>query len=230
MNYMIKDLPKIERPRERLKKYGARVLSDEELIAILLRTGTKQISVKDLSIEIRKEINDYNDLTINSLQSIKGIGEVKAITLIAAIEFGKRINEIKDDKTIKITKAENIYDYFKDFLKNEKQENLIVVFLDTKNKIICYKRLFIGTVNMSICHPREVFKEAVKNSAVKIILVHNHPSGDATPSLADLKFTKQVLKCGQMMDIPLLDHIIIGRERYYSFYDSGEMDERNIKE
>jgi DNA repair protein RadC len=228
MTYLIKDLPELEKPREKLKKYGVKFLTDEDLIAIVLRCGTKNVSVKDLAIAIKKQYNDLNNVSLKELEKINGMGEVKAITLLAAIELGKRCTYENFDKQIKFNKADIIYDYFKNKLNYLKQENLIAVFLDNKNKLINYKTIFIGTINMSITHPREIFKEAIKNSAVYIILIHNHPSGDPTPSVADMKFTRQIVETGKIVGIPLLDHIIIGSHNYYSFYDNGELDEKNI--
>lgn len=224
MTYLIKDLPEEEKPREKLKKYGVKNLTDEELIAIILRCGTKNMSVKDLAIKIKKEFKNLSDLSYIELSKIKGMGEVKAITLLAAIELGIR-STYKEDKNIKLNRPENIYEFFKNKLIHLKQENLIAVFLDNKNKLIAYKTIFIGTINMSISHPREIFKEAIKNSCVYIVLVHNHPSGDPTPSIADLKFTNQVYKTGKIIGIPLLDHLIIGNNKYYSFYDNGDLHE-----
>lgn len=224
MTYLIKDLPEEEKPREKLKKYGVKNLTDEELIAIILRCGTKNMSVKDLAIKIKKEFETLSDLSYIELSKIKGVGEVKAITLLAAIELGIR-STYKEDKNIKLNRPENIYEFFKNKLIHLKQENLMAIFLDNKNKLIAYKTIFIGTINMSVSHPREIFKEAMKNSSVYIILVHNHPSGDPTPSVADLKFTNQVYKTSKIIGIPLLDHIIIGNNKYYSFYDNGDLHE-----
>ena len=224
MTYLIKDLPEEEKPREKLKKYGVKNLTDEELIAIILRCGTKNMSVKDLAIKIKKEFKTLSDLSYIELSKIKGVGEVKAITLLAAIELGIR-STYKEDKNIKLNRPENIYEFFKNKLTHLKQENLMAIFLDNKNKLIAYKTIFIGTINMSVSHPREIFKEAMKNSSVYIILVHNHPSGDPTPSVADLKFTNQVYKTSKIIGIPLLDHIIIGNNKYYSFYDNGDLHE-----
>lgn len=224
MTYLIKDLPEEEKPREKLKKYGVKNLTDEELIAIILRCGTKNMSVKDLAIKIKKEFKNLSDLSYIELSKIKGMGEVKAITLLAAIELGIR-STYKEDKNIKLNRPENIYEFFKNKLIHLKQENLMAIFLDNKNKLIAYKTIFIGTINMSVSHPREIFKEAMKNSSVYIILVHNHPSGDPTPSVADLKFTNQVYKTSKIIGIPLLDHIIIGNNKYYSFYDNGDLHE-----
>ena len=230
MNYLIKDLPNLEKPREKLKKYGVENLTDEDLIAIVLRCGTKNTSVKDLAIEIKNEYSNLNDITINNLKKINGVGEVKAITLIAALELGKRSINIVDENNIKFNKAQIIYDYFKNKVINLKQENLIAIFLDNKIRMINYKVIFIGTINNSISHPREIFKEAMNNSAVYVILIHNHPSGDSNPSVADKKFTLQIYKTSKIVGIPLLDHIIIGKNNYYSFYDNGELNEKYNQE
>lgn len=229
MSYLIKDLPTLEKPREKFKKYGVEYLSDEDLIAIILRCGTKNLSVKDLAIKIKKEYPYLKDLSLAKLKRINGMGEVKAITLISAIELGKRSTYQKEENNIKFNKADVIYEYFKNKLKDLKQENLIAVFLDNKIKLINYKTIFIGTANTSITHPREIFKEAINNSAVYVIMLHNHPSGDVTPSLADKKFTSQVLTTGNIVGIPLLDHLIIGKNTYYSFYDNGELNEKYME-
>ena len=225
MSYLIKDLPEYEKPREKFKKYGVEYLSDEDLIAIILRCGTHNVSVKDLAIRIKKEYSNLNESTINGLKKICGMGEVKAITLIAAIELGKRCINTFDASSTKFNNAEVIYEYFKNKVSNLKQENLIAIFLNNKMMLINYKTIFIGTVNSSITHPREIFKEAIESSAVYIILLHNHPSGDPKPSLADEKLTLQVYKTGKVVGIPLLDHMIIGNNSYYSFYDNKKLNE-----
>ena len=224
MSHLIKDLPDSEKPREKFKRIGVENLSEEELIAIILRTGAKNISVKDLAINISKKISDianYKDLTITNLKEIKGLGEVKAITLLSAIELGRRTVRIKEINKISITNALVIYELYKYEFINLKQENLIVLFLDTKKQIITAKTIFVGTINKIIVHGREIFYEAIKNCAVYIILVHNHPSGDPTPSKEDIEFTKEIKEIGLLIKIPLIDHIIIGNNKYYSFYDNG---------
>lgn len=229
MSYLIKDLPNSEKPREKFKKYGCENLTDEELIAIILRCGTKNMSVKDLAIKIKKTYPNLNDLTLAKLKDILGMGEVKAITLLSAIELGKRCLNNDADINIKFNKAEVIFSFFKNRIGHLSQENLIAVFLDNKIKMINFKTIFMGTINMSITHPREIFKEAINNRAVYIILVHNHPSGDVTPSKADINFTNQVLYTGNIIGIPLLDHLIIGKNKYYSFYDNGDLNEKYME-
>ena len=210
MGLLIKELNDNEKPRERLKNYGVNSLSNEELISIILRTGTKSLSVKDLSQNILKEIKDLKDITINRLLEIKGIGEVKAITLIASIELGKRLysKEIIKDK-IKLTNVNSVYNLFKDYFYNLKQEQFLVIYLDTKKQLIDYKVLFIGTIDQSTVHPREIFKNAYLLSASFIICIHNHPSGNANPSQLDIEATQQVSDTMSKLGISVLDHIVI---------------------
>lgn len=222
MNYKIKDLPLDERPREKLKEKGAECLSNEELIAIILRCGNKEESVKDLAIRLVKTLNSYHDLsgiTYNDLIKIKGIKEAKAVSLLASIELGRRLATLKPNKKEKITTAEEIYHLFRTKVINLKQEKLFAVFLNTKNEIIGKEVIFIGTQNKSITHPREIFNAAIKYSAVKLILVHNHPTGDVMPSKEDITFTKNIQKIGEMLQIPLIDHLVISENDFFSFFD-----------
>ena len=223
MSLMIKDTPSYLKPRERLNKLGVESLTDEELLAILLRTGTKDVSVKDLALNVLKEINkleDMSNLTLNKLINIKGMGEAKAMSILASLELGKRVYLSSENKEIIIKSGKDVYNYFKYLNKVEKQENLIVMLLDNKNKVIDTKTIFKGSLNISIAHPREIFKYAVINNASRIILVHNHPSGDATPSLNDEQITNQMVKTGEIIGIPVIDHIIIGNNKYYTFKEN----------
>ncbi len=217
MGYLIKDLPKSERPRERFKKYGASALSDEELISILIRTGTSNISVRDVSLNLLKEINisELNNISYKTLNNIKGIGEVKAMTLLCAVELGKRaLNEVQNISKIKT--ANDVYQLAKVEMENNLQERFMTIYLNSNNNVIFKKVLFIGTVNESRINPRDIFREAVKNNATKIILVHNHPTGNVNPSKSDLYLTQELSKLGEMLSITVLDHIIIGKNNYYS--------------
>lgn len=222
MSYKIKDLPLDERPREKLKTKGAECLSNEELLAIILRCGNKEESVKDLAIRLVKTLNSFHDLnsiTYQDLIKIKGIKEAKAVTLLASIEFGKRLVNVKSREKEKISNAEDIYDLFRTKIINLKQEKLFALFLNTKNEVIKEEVIFIGTQNKSITHPREIFNAAIKNSAVKFILVHNHPTGDVTPSKEDIKFTENIQEIGKMIGIPLMDHVIVSETHFFSFFD-----------
>lgn len=221
MSYLIRELPESERPRERFKKYGVESLSDEELISILIRTGTKQKSVKDVSLNLLKEIKltDLNNTSYKTLKNIKGIGEVKAITLLSAIELGKRVAN-NDYNFEKIKNSQDVYNIAKNEMSNKLQEQFMTIYLDNLNNIILKKILFIGTVNKSEVTPRDIFREAVKNNASKMILVHNHPAGSVTPSQSDIYLTQELVKLGEMLGIKVLDHIIIGKNNYYSMKES----------
>ena len=221
-NIIIKDIPINERPRERAIKYGVESLSNEELLSIILKTGTKNCNVKNLSSKILSSINDIQDLrniTISNLTKINGIGKVKAIELLASLELGKRVYYLNKKDNIKLNNSKKIYDYFKDIFINENQENFYAIYLDSKSKLISYKLLFKGTLNSSCVHPREVFKYAVLESAASIIVIHNHPSGDPTPSREDEELTNALFQVGSTMAIPVVDHIVFGNNEYFSFYE-----------
>lgn len=227
MNIGIKDIPKEERPRERLINNGVENLSNEELLSILLKTGTKNTSVKVLANNILKEIesiNNLKDITFEKLISIKGIKQAKACELLACIELGNRINKkISNINKIKIIDSNSIFEYYKIILQDKKQEYFYCVYLDTKNQIIKDKLLFVGTINESLVHPREIFKEAYILSASSIICIHNHPTGNVTPSKNDILITKQLKEVGITLGINVIDHIIIGKDEYYSFMDNGNI-------
>ena len=230
-NIMIKNIPESERPRERAIKYGVESLSNEELLSIILKTGTKNCSVKNLSSLILSNIKDIKDLkniTINFLTKINGIGKVKAIELLSSLELGKRVYYVQNKENIKLNNSKKIYEYFKDLFTYEKQENFYAIYLDSKSKLISYKLLFKGTLNTSCVHPREVFKYAVLESAASIIVMHNHPSGDSTPSKEDQDLTNKLFEIGSTMAIPVVDHIIFGNNEYFSFYEYINKYKNNI--
>ena len=216
-----------ERPRERLKEYGSENLSNDELLAILLNKGTKNKSAKDLGLEVLNicdNISDLKNLTIEKLTNIKGIGQASAITILAAIELGKRIFKDKViDKKIVLKTVDDIYEYMKYSLYDKKQEYFYCLYLNTKKELIERKLLFMGTLNRSTVHPREIFKNAYLNSASGIICVHNHPSGDVTPSMEDKILTNNLVELGMMNGIPLVDHVIVGNDNYYSFFNDGKI-------
>lgn len=219
-----KDLPKNELPRERFMKYGVENLSNEELLSIILKTGTKDIPVNAVSLEILSNIKDITklkDMKINNLTSIKGVGQVKAITLLASIELGRRIYNFNNHlKKYNIKNPIDIISYFNELLKDKKQEEFYVLYLDNKNNIIENKKLFVGTLNKSIVHPREIFKEAYVLSSASIVCVHNHPSGNVTPSKEDISLTRKIHEIALIHEIKLLDHIIVGDNNYFSFYEN----------
>lgn len=224
-NVKIKDIPLNDRPRERLIKNGASFLSNVELVSIILKSGTKQNSVNDLSIQLLKNIGGIKNLknvTFLELKKIKGIGDAKASALLASIELGKRISsEVELSADLKITNSKILYDYYKNILGDKKQEYFYCVYLDNQKRIIKDKLLFIGTLNRSLVHPREIFKEAYISSASSIICIHNHPSGEVLPSKDDITITKKLVDIGFLLGIPLIDHVIIGNNNFYSFYENG---------
>lgn len=222
---LIKNIPEFERPRERFLKFGAESLSNCELISILLNNGTKNMSVKELSDSILYNIDDISelkDITLNKLKEIKGIGNVKAITLLSALELGKRVYYNKNISKIKMNSADKVFNYMRDELSNKNQEYFYALYLDSKKNLIDKKLLFIGTINKSIVHPREIFKYAYLLSASSIICVHNHPSGDPLPSNEDIVLTSNLKRIGEMQGIQIVDHIIIGNN-YYSFYENQDI-------
>lgn len=222
-NVMIKDLPNNDKPRERLIELGERNVSNEDLISIILKTGTKDKSVKDLSnlvLSNFSDITEMRNIKLNTITKINGIGKVKALELIAAIELGRRVYKDKLESNQKLTTSKAVYEYFKD-LKDLKQEHFYAVYLDNKKRIIDKKLLYIGSLNGSVAHPREIFKNAYLSSASSIICIHNHPSGDPNPSKEDIMFTKNLKEIGKFQNIPVVDHIIIGNNNYYSFFEEG---------
>lgn len=219
---MIKDIPIGERPRERAIKYGINSLSNEDLISIIIKTGTHNKSAKDISnniISLISNINDLRSISFQRLKSINGIGSVKAIELLSAIELGRRVFYRVEKEKIKLNNSKVIYEYFKDLVIEENEENFYAIYLDTKSYLITYKLLFKGTINTSCVHPREIFKYALINSAYSIIVFHNHPSGDVSPSIQDKELTKSLFEIGSLMGIPVVDHLIFGRNEYFSFYE-----------
>lgn len=227
MNLKIKDIPINERPRERLINNGVDKLNNEELLALLLKTGTKNMSAKNLANLILKKIGDIKNLkniTYNDLLKIDGIGSAKACDILAAIELGKRIDkEVVSINNLKITSTEMVYKYYKDIIGDKKQEYFYCIYLDNNKKIIKDKLLFIGTINYSIVHPREVFKEAYLLSASSIICVHNHPSGNLEPSNEDINLTNRLKEIGNLLGINVIDHVIITYDSYYSFYENNNI-------
>lgn len=220
-----KKISNFDKPRERLYRFGSENLSNEELIAIIIKTGTKKFNVKEVALKILEEvgnIENLKDIGINSLIKIDGIGKVKAIEIKAALELGRRVYMYNNNiDNVVIDNAKIIYDYFFSIFTFKKQEYFYCVYVDTKNKFIDKKCLFVGTINSSIVHPREIFKEAYLLSASGIICVHNHPTGDSTPSKEDIAITKKIKEISIIHGIKFIDHIIIGNGNYFSFFDNN---------
>lgn len=216
---MIRDLPARERPRERMVNYGARALSNSELLAILLRTGSNRESALQLAQSLISEIEGIENLkliTIEELTAIYGIGQAKAVQILAAVELGRRVQEFAPAEKYPIRMPKDAAKYVGDDLRHLQQEHFVVLLLDTKNCVISQELITVGTLNSSIVHPREVFRPAIKKSVSAIILVHNHPSGDSTPSKEDIEVTERLIKAGKLIGIDVLDHVIIGGSSYTS--------------
>ena len=220
--FKIKDLPKIERPRERLISKGTQNLKDEELLAILLRTGREGKNVLELARQVLAEYPkkrllkmQYEDLT-----KIKGIDSAKACTILAAIELVKRALKI-GEATLPIIHSTKDVIAQSVYLRDKTREHLMGIYLNARNEMVFKKPIFIGTLNANLVHPREIFNEALKQNAASVILVHNHPSGDAEPSQDDLEITKRILEAGKIMGIDVLDHVIITKNKVFSFKEKG---------
>ena len=218
----VKEMPPSFQPRERMLKFGVENLSDVDLLSIILRTGTKDANVKEVSSSILTSvggINNMADVGIRELSKIKGVGNIKAITILAAIELGKRVVNKEIEINMLLNNSNIIHETFKSLFLNSQQEKVLAIYLDTKKRLISYKYIFIGTLDRSIIHPREIFNEALKVHASSLILMHNHPSNDLNPSKEDIAITNQIKECGDIIGIPLLDHLITNGKEYYSFYD-----------
>jgi len=217
----MQDVPKTERPREKLISKGPQNLKDEEFLAILLGTGVEGKNV----IEVAKQIlNKYSKkrllkLTYNDLSKIKGIGPAKACTILAAAELVKRALKIGEETLPVIRSTKDVIAQV-GYLRNKLREHLVATYLNARNEMLFRKHIFIGTLDANIAHPREIFSEALRQNAAAIILVHNHPSGDPEPSKADLEITKRILEAGKIMGIDVLDHVIITKNKVFSFKEN----------
>ncbi|MFV9567262.1 MULTISPECIES: RadC family protein [Thermoanaerobacter] len=221
---MIKDLPYEERPRERLIKHGAQVLSNAELIAIIIGTGSKRESAITLAQRLIMEDRGLKfivDSSVEKLAKIKGIGIAKAVKLKAAVELGRRMMLSTGSDSFTITSPEDVISLMMDEMRYLTKEYFKVIMLNVKNKVIAIETISIGSLNTSIVHPREVFKAAIERSCSSIILVHNHPSGDPTPSREDIEVTKRLVEGGNILGIKVLDHVIIGDGRGISLKEKG---------
>jgi DNA repair protein RadC len=221
---LIKDFPQDERPRERFVQNGPQSLSNHELIAILLRTGTKDESVLQLANRLLTHFEGLRllkDASLDEITAIKGIGSAKAIQVLAAVEIGRRISNLTYDDRYIIRSPEDGANYVMHEMRFLSQEHFVCLYLNTKNQVLHKQTIFIGSLNASIVHPREVFKEAFRRSAASIICIHNHPSGDPTPSREDIEVTKRLAESGKIIGIDVLDHLIIGENKFVSLKEKG---------
>jgi len=219
----IKSLPSEDRPREKLIKKGAHLLTNSELLAIILRTGNKKENVINLSNKIFTKYNlkTLSRIEISKLEKISGIGKVKASQIIACFELARRLNSFKKDKKPIIKNAKDIVKIFTSEMSTLKKEHFKGIYLNSRKRIIKEETIFIGSLNESVVHPREIFQIALSENAAAIILLHNHPSGDPTPSNFDIEVTKELIKSGKILGIEILDHIILGDNKYMSFKEKN---------
>ncbi len=226
MAIMVRDLPPEERPREKLLAYGPSGLSNAELLAILLRSGTRKKSVLRIAEEILARIKEQGlvgmvHISVAELAKIDGVGKVKAATLQAAIELARRLAVQQSAKIQMITGPEDVARYAMPHYRFEQKEHFAVLLLNTKNHVISMPEVSVGSLSASVVHPREVFRAAIDHAAAAMILLHNHPSGDPTPSREDIAVTERLVKAGKIMDIPVLDHVVLGRDRFISLKEKG---------
>lgn len=220
----MREVHEADRPRERFLRQGPDSLSNQELLAILLRTGTKEESVLMLANRILVQFEKLHALkhaTVEEMIGIKGVGEAKAIQILAAIELGKRLAQKEMDSKYTIRSPEDAAHFLMPEMTSLQQENFVALFLNVKNQIVHKQTIFVGSLNASIVHPREIFREAIRRSAASILVAHNHPSGNPTPSPEDIDVTKRLIEAGLIVGIELIDHIIIGDHQFISLKEKG---------
>jgi DNA repair protein RadC len=220
----LKEIPEKERPREKLLHAGEEAVSDAELIAIVLGAGTRDESAIQIAQRILTRAGDLQTLSEMSLAELcefKGIGTARAAQLKAALELARRYTLRLQSSRAQFSNSQRVFDHFQFYFRGKQQEEFWVVSLDAKNRLLSQARISKGTLMASVVHPREIFRIAIRNAAAAIIILHNHPSGDPEPSVEDRKVTTQVAEAGKLLGIPLLDHVIIGSNHYYSFKDRG---------
>ena len=220
----IKEIPVDDRPREKMANKGATALTDAELVAILLRTGTAEKSALDIASEMTADDGLYKRLAsitrLNELTNIKGLGQAKAATVLAALEIGRRIASAKPVEKIHLSCPQDVAEFLMPRLRYAVKEQFIVILLNGKNKVIGTEVISEGSLSSSIVHPREVYASALLNHAAAIMVAHNHPSGDPKPSDEDREITSLLVRSGKVLGIPLVDHIVIGDGTYYSFQEN----------
>ncbi len=227
--YTTKELPESERPYEKLEKGGVKSLSDAELLAVLIKTGTRHKNSIDLARDILqlhpvyKGLLGLNYLSTNELQQIDGIGKVKAAQILCAVELSKRFARQKKPERIQFDSPAHIAELFMDEMRTFDQEHTRVLFLDNRCALICWEELFVGSVSNCSVNPREILKRALQYDAISIVLLHNHPSGDPTPSMSDIQFTERMCQAGELVGISLLDHIVLGDYNYVSLKERGHL-------
>jgi DNA repair protein RadC len=220
----MKDVPREERPRERLRRHGAERLANKELLAILLRTGNQRESALTLAEKLLARFGSLANIasaSFEELVAVNGIGPAKAADILAAFELAKRLAESRMEFQGVVNSPADAAQLVLRELSLADKEHFMIIMLNTKNRVIAKKTVSIGHLQASLVHPREMFKEAIKRSSAALILVHNHPSGDLTPSREDITTTERLREAGAVLGIDVLDHIIVGDNRYFSFREHG---------
>jgi DNA repair protein RadC len=223
-SFTVRDLPRQERPRERLQKFGPEALSAQELLALVIGRGIPRKSVMSIAQELMAKFGNVKAIgqaTIEELSQIKGIGLAKAAQIKACFELGRREELEPELKDFNIKDPETVVKAIRASIKDKAKEHFKLILLNPRNKIIGISTISIGTLNASLVHPREVFKDAIMHSAASVVLAHNHPSGDPEPSEDDLKITKKLVDSGKILGIEVLDHIVVGKETFKSFKEEG---------
>lgn len=212
----LKDLPKVERPREKLEKYGPEKLSNSELLAILLGTGSKGINVVELSNKILKKFSSdgISKANVKELKNTFGLGSAKACEIVACFELGRRL--LQNKQSALLLSPQDVWNELKD-IRDNKKEHFVIFFLDSRNQEIKREVISVGSLNTNLVHPREVFEPAVRYLAAQIIIAHNHPAGDPSPSQEDSVITKQLVDAGKLLGIEVKDHIIVSKTNFFSF-------------
>jgi len=221
-NLTMHDLPRIERPREKLARYGPEKLSNAELLALIVRTGCRGQSALKISEKLLKNFGARSlpELVLKDLRSVPGIGQAKACEIVACFELARRLLNDKKSEIFQISSPQDLFDQLRDICALKK-EHFIIFYLDSRNQSIKREIISIGLLNASLVHPREVFEPAIKNLAAQIVLAHNHPSGNLEPSDDDLSLTRRLVQAGQLLGIEVLEHLIVTKEAYFSFKEHG---------
>ena len=226
-NCTMKELPVSEKPYEKCSRYGAGFLSDAELLAVILKTGTKNKTSLSLAVELLRHHPTYkgllglHHLTMQQMTQIKGIGKVKAVQLMCVLELSKRLSRETKDRTWRFCCPGDIAAYFMEEMRHLETEHLYAVFLDATGRLLHYKVVFVGTIQMSIVNPREILRLALQYDTAHYVILHNHPSGNPEPSPEDISITEKLCRASELIGVPLMDHIIIGDNRYVSMKERG---------
>ncbi|MCH5265646.1 MAG: DNA repair protein RadC [Lachnospiraceae bacterium] len=230
-NYTMKELPESEKPYEKCVRSGAGALSDAELLAVIIKTGTRERTSLSLAMEVLKLHPSFQGLmglyhlTYQDLMKVKGIGRVKAVQLLCMVELSKRLARETKEEVVRLNAPSEAAAFFMSEMRCLEQEHLYVAYLDASGRLLHYQVVFIGTIQSSLANPREILRLALQYDAAHYLVLHNHPSGDPTPSREDIDITKRLMEASEIVGIPLMDHIIIGDNQYISLKERGYIED-----